>query len=67
MVPLLPAGWGYLAYHCAVAFLRVQTGNHSEEVATWAGDELKTMGVLTRRVDADWPCIAQLRFVGIWQ
>ncbi len=40
---------GYLAYHCAVAFLRaVQTGNHhSEEVATWAGDELKTMGALT--------------------
>ncbi|MFP1496363.1 hypothetical protein ACLB1Q_12260 [Escherichia coli] len=25
------AGWGYLAYHCAVAFLRaVQTGNHTQ-------------------------------------
>ncbi|MFP1463476.1 anion permease [Escherichia coli] len=41
---------------------------HSEEVATWAGDELKTMGASdTQRVDTDWPCIAQLRFVGIWQ
>ena len=31
VVPLLPAGWGYLAYHCAVAFLRaVQTGNHTQ-------------------------------------
>ncbi len=28
---LAPAGWGYLAYHCAVAFLRaVQTGNHTQ-------------------------------------
>ncbi len=40
----LPAGWGYLAYHCAVAFLRAVKPEitHSEEVATWAGDELKT-------------------------
>ncbi|MFP1496364.1 anion permease [Escherichia coli] len=39
---------------------------HSEEVATWAGDELKTMvWMYMQRVDTDLACIAQLRFVGI--
>ncbi len=37
VVPLLPAGWGYLAYHCAVLsyVLYKPEITHSEEVATW--------------------------------
>ncbi|MDU1267174.1 MAG: anion permease [Escherichia coli] len=37
---------------------------HSEEVATWAGDELKTMGALTRR---EWTLIGLvLLSLGLW-
>ena len=66
MVPLLPAGWGYLAYHAPwLSYVLYKPEiTHSEEVATWAGDELKTMGALTRR---EWTLIGLvLLSLGLW-
>ncbi len=65
MVPLLPAGWGYLAIIAPwLSYVLRKPVISSERWQPWAGDELKPWCALTQEADADWPCIAQLRFGG---